>query len=85
LHPYVYKASRELIEYCKSNGIAIEAYAALGPISYKPGGPVDEVVEELAKKYNRTPSQILLKWNLIKGLISILFFIDFLIYIYLYD
>jgi diketogulonate reductase-like aldo/keto reductase len=82
-NPYVYKASRELIEYCKSNGIAIEAYTPLGPISYKPGGPVDEVVEELAKKYNRTPAQILLKWNLIKGLILIFFFIDFLIYIFI--
>ncbi len=40
LHPYVYKASRELIEYCKSNGIAIEAYSPLAPISYKPGGSV---------------------------------------------
>jgi diketogulonate reductase-like aldo/keto reductase len=48
-----------------------------------PGGPVDEVVEELAKKYNRTPAQILLKWNLIKGLILILFYIDFLIYIFI--
>ena len=36
-------------------------------MSYKPGGPVDEVVEGLAKKYNRSPAQILLKWNLIKG------------------
>ena len=67
MNPYVYKASRELIEYCKSNGIAIEAYAPLGPICYKPGGPVDEVIEKLAQKYNRSPSQILLKWSLIKG------------------
>jgi diketogulonate reductase-like aldo/keto reductase len=66
-NPYVYEASRELIEFCKSNGIAIEAYSPLGPISYKPGGPVDEVVEKLAQKYNRSPAQILLKWNLIKG------------------
>ena len=66
-NPYTYKASRELIEFCKSHGVAIEAYSPLGPISYKPGGPVDEVVEQLAKKYNRSPAQILLKWNLIKG------------------
>ncbi len=77
-----------MIEYCKSNGIAIEAYTPLGPISYKPGGPVDEVVEKLAKKYNRSPSQILLKWNLIKGLIFIfssLVFFSTYIYIYIYD
>ena len=70
LHPYVYKASRELIEYCKSNGVTIESYSGLGPIIYKPDGPVNEVVEELATKYNRSPAQILLKWNLIKGLFS---------------
>ncbi|CAF0872436.1 unnamed protein product [Rotaria sp. Silwood1] len=67
LHPYVYEASRELIEYCKSNDIAIESYSPLGSIIYKPGGPVDEAVEKLAKKYSRSPAQILLKWNLIKG------------------
>ncbi|CAF3502324.1 unnamed protein product [Adineta steineri] len=66
-NPYLYKASKDLIEYCKSKGIVIEAYSPLGSIVYKPGGPLDEVVEEIAKKYNRTPSQILLKWNLIKG------------------
>jgi 2-dehydropantolactone reductase len=77
-HPYVYQASREIVEYCKKNGIAIEAYTPLGPISYKPGGPVDEVIEKLAKKYNRSPAQILLKWNLIKGLIFSCFFVDFI-------
>lgn len=70
-NPYVYAASRDLVEYCKANGIAIEAYTPLGPISYKPGGPVDEVLDRLAKKYNRSASQILLKWNLIKGLFAI--------------
>jgi diketogulonate reductase-like aldo/keto reductase len=80
LNPYVYKASRDLIEYCKSNGVAIEAYAPLGSIIYKPGGPVDEVVEKLGKKYNRSASQILLKWNLIKGLWFVCFFIKLIIY-----
>ena len=71
LNPYLYKASRDLIEYCKSNGIAVEAYSPLASIVYKPGGPVDEIVEKLAKKYNRSPSQILLKWNLTKGLLFV--------------
>ncbi|CAF0826190.1 unnamed protein product [Rotaria sordida] len=71
LHPYVYEASREVIEYCKSNEIAIESYSPLGSLIYKPGGPVDEVVEKLAKKYNRSPAQILLKWNLKKGDIAV--------------
>jgi diketogulonate reductase-like aldo/keto reductase len=58
-NPYVYKASRELIEYCKSNGIAIEAYAALGPISYKPGGSVYnenflQSAHILQRKFSRT-------------------------------
>jgi len=70
-HPYVYEATREIIEFCKSNQIAIESYSPLGSIAYKPGGPVDEVVENLAKKYNRSSAQILLKWNLIKGDIAV--------------
>ena len=31
----------------------------------------DEVLDRLAKRYNRSASQILLKWNLIKGLFAV--------------
>ncbi len=34
-------------------------------------GPVDVVVNEIAKKHNKTPDQILLRWNLQKGHIVI--------------
>ncbi|CAF1461758.1 unnamed protein product [Adineta ricciae] len=67
LHPYVYKASRELLEYCKSKDVAIEAYSPLGPLTFKSDGPANEILEKLAQKYNRTPAQVLLKWNIIKG------------------
>ncbi|CAF0866724.1 unnamed protein product [Adineta ricciae] len=67
LHPYVYKGTRELLEYCKSKGVVIEAYSPLGPLTFKSDGPVNEILEKLAQKYNRTPAQVLLKWNIIKG------------------
>jgi diketogulonate reductase-like aldo/keto reductase len=73
LHPYVYKASRDLIDYCKSNDILIETYSPLVSLFNKTGGPLDPVIDNLAKKYGQSPAQILLKWNLIKGLFFILF------------
>ncbi|KAK9693456.1 hypothetical protein K7432_013911 [Basidiobolus ranarum] len=64
-HPYL--QSRELIAYTKKHGILTEAYGGLVPIVFKPGGPVDAVVDEIAKKYSKVASQVLLRWSVQKG------------------
>jgi len=58
VHPYYTR--EELIKFAKSKGIQIEAYASLG--SGKEGLMKDKVVVELAKKYNKTVAQVLLRW-----------------------
>lgn len=60
-HPYWYQ--KELLEYCRSQGIAVQAYAPLARGAYLN----DDVICVLATKYGKTPAQIGLRWILQKG------------------
>jgi len=50
---------KELLEFCQSNGIVVEAYSPL-----QKGGNIlsDDVVLQIAAKYKRTSAQVLLRW-----------------------
>ncbi|KAG1744634.1 NADP-dependent oxidoreductase domain-containing protein [Suillus paluster] len=61
LHPYL--AQNELLQWCKENGIAVVAYAATGYAVVRE----DPTVVALAKKYNVTPTQIVLSWHIRRG------------------
>jgi len=65
LHPFLYQ--RELIKMCHDNGVSVTAYA---PIAR---GKVfsDATIREIALRYDRTPSQISLRWLLQKGCVVI--------------
>ncbi|TXG58907.1 hypothetical protein EZV62_016736 [Acer yangbiense] len=54
----------KMLEACKSNGIHVTAYSPLG--SQDGGRDLihDQMVEKIAKKLNKTPGQILVKWAL---------------------
>jgi 2,5-diketo-D-gluconate reductase B len=58
---------KEVLEYCNREGIAITAYSPLGR------GKVfkNPAVKKLAQKYNKTPSQIALRWILDKNVVVI--------------
>ncbi|KRN09235.1 aldo/keto reductase [Liquorilactobacillus mali] len=57
----------QLIEYCKSEDILLEAYSPLGT------GKIftDETIKELAEKNNRTVAQICLRWSLQHGFLPL--------------
>jgi len=64
-HPYLQQT--ELIEFCQSKGIHVTAYSPLG--SQMEGSVnllADPVLNEIAKKHNKTPSQVVLQWNLLR-------------------
>ncbi|XP_054747341.1 aldo-keto reductase family 1 member A1 [Anastrepha obliqua] len=77
---HVYLQQPELINYCKSVGIAITAYSPLGSKGVaalnKMVGVERELpdlfdvpeVKEFAVKYNKSPAQILLRWIVQKGI-----------------
>jgi diketogulonate reductase-like aldo/keto reductase len=64
-HPFSYK--KELLDYCKSKNIALEAYSPLAR-----GRKLnDPVIAEIAGKYAKAPTQIMIRWSLQHGLIPI--------------
>jgi aldehyde reductase len=67
----------ELVDFCKSQDVAVVAYAPLGAPDRgwsKAGDPVpleNPRILQLAKTYNKTPAQIILKWLLQRDLVVI--------------
>ncbi|MDF2512159.1 MAG: aldo/keto reductase [Herbinix sp.] len=66
-HPYL--NNNELADYCRSKGIAMQAYSPLGGT----GGNLleNEVLNKLAEKYNRTPAQIVICWDIQRDFVVI--------------
>jgi diketogulonate reductase-like aldo/keto reductase len=63
-HPYL--PEWELLEYCKSKGIVMQAFAALGH-GIEPKLIDDSVITGIAKRVNKTPAQVLLAWAVQRG------------------
>ena len=64
-HPMLYQ--KELLDFCKENNIVITSYSPLarGKVFEEP------ILNNIAKKYNKTAGQIALRWLLEKGTIVI--------------
>ena len=57
-HPFLYQ--RELLQFCKKNSIQLEAYSPLTR-----GKRLDhQTIVAIAKKYGKTPAQVLIRWSL---------------------
>src|SRR6516225_10143292 len=63
-HPYL--PEWELLDYCKKNGIVLQAFAALGH-GIEPKLLEDPVITAIAKRVNKTPAQVLLAWAIQRG------------------
>lgn len=65
MHPYL--TQDKLYNYCQSKGIIITAYRPLG------GGVLknDPLIDSIAQKHKRTPSQTILRWLIQKGTVAI--------------
>jgi len=64
-HPWLYQ--KELLDFCRKHGIAVEAYSPLT----KGQKMNDPKLAVIAKKNGRSPAQILIRWGLQHGLIEI--------------
>ena len=63
-HPYL--PEWELLEFCKQNGIVLQAFAALGHSS-EPRLLDDPVITSIVKEVNKTPAQVVLAWAVQRG------------------
>jgi D-xylose reductase len=73
LHPYL--TQEKLLRFCRDNGIAVTAFSPLGAQSYFSlnMAHADEavldraVVRETARRHNKTPAQVVLRWGMQRG------------------
>jgi diketogulonate reductase-like aldo/keto reductase len=63
-HPYL--PEWELLNYCRKNGIVLQAFAALGH-GMEPKLFEHPVITAIAKRVNKTPAQVLLAWAIQRG------------------
>lgn len=65
LHPSVNQ--KDFKEYCDSNKIVLTAYSPLGR-----GEDIElDIIQELAEKYQASPSQVILNWIMAKNIVAI--------------
>jgi diketogulonate reductase-like aldo/keto reductase len=69
LHPYLQQ--HNLLKYCKTRGVALQAYSPLGTPGYKesdePSVLQDFVLRTIADRHNVTVAQVCLAWALQRG------------------
>jgi len=64
-HPW--NQQKTIVEYCKKEGIAIQAYSPLTQ-----GEKLDDlVIAEVARKHGKTAAQVVIRWVLQQGVIAI--------------
>ena len=68
---HIYYQNKKLQEYVKQYGIIIESWYPFGGRGHTEEIFNNEIIIKLAKKYNKTPAQIILRWQLQAGYIAI--------------
>ena len=63
-HPYL--PEWELLDYCRKNGIVLQAFAPLGHSS-EPNLLADPVITAVASRVGKTPAQVVLAWAIQRG------------------
>lgn len=67
LHPLL--TQEPLVSFCESHGIKMIAYSPLARMA--PELVENSIIKDLAKKYNKTSAQIILRWDFQHGYITI--------------
>lgn len=65
LHPWQQK--RDIVKYCREHGIAVMGYCPLAKGQHLR----DETLLQLAKKYGKSAAQIMIRWSVQNGFITI--------------
>jgi diketogulonate reductase-like aldo/keto reductase len=65
LHPFAQQ--KAVVEYCKKNGIVIEAYCPI----VRNRKADDPTIAAIAKAHGVSPNQVLIRWSLQKGFVPL--------------
>lgn len=68
-HPYLQHGN--LVPFHKEKGIITSAYGPLTPVARAKGGPLDGLLATLANKYAVSEGEILLRWSIDRGAVTI--------------
>ena len=69
IHPYYQE--NDVIPYIQSLGIVVQGWYPLGGRGYTADLLENEVIRDIASKHNVTAAQVILRWNLQKGVVVI--------------
>jgi len=69
LHPYY--QDTEVVEFIQSKGIAVQAWYPLGGRGHQKELLSDEALIKIAKNHNKSVAQVILRWNIDRGVIVI--------------
>ncbi|KAI0319506.1 Aldo/keto reductase [Amylostereum chailletii] len=64
LHPFCQQ--KPIVDYCSAHGIVVEAYCPLVRGAFD-----NPVLQEISKKTNKTPAQVLVRWSLQSGFVPL--------------
>lgn len=69
METHIFNQQTELLKWTEKYGVKLEAWA---PFGEGRGGTFDNaVISEIGKKYNKTTAQVMLRWNIQRGVIVI--------------
>lgn len=69
IETHIFNQQKISMEYAKKYGVQIEAWAPFG--EGRRGAFDNEVIDAIAAKYGKTPAQVMLRWNIQRGVVVI--------------
>ncbi|KAF2754469.1 Aldo/keto reductase [Pseudovirgaria hyperparasitica] len=69
-HPYLQRAD-DYVPWLQSQGIVVESFFGLVPLTWAKGGPLDALLDRIAGKYGIETSAVLFQWALEQGAVPI--------------
>jgi len=72
---HVYAQRKELVDYCKKNGMTVTAYSPIGAPGRTHEEPLniidDETIKKIGAKYNKTAAQVALRFLIQKNIVPV--------------
>ncbi len=66
-HPFIYKQQKKILDYCKEQGIIVEAYCPV----HRLASEHHRIINRIALEHDKTPQQIILRWCLQHGTVPL--------------